>query len=78
MLVHCSDGWDRTAQVCALSSLLLDPYYRTLHGFMVGVCVLCACVCAVCVCVCSVCVCGVRFHSISDLTLILVFIFSAF
>ena len=35
MLVHCSDGWDRTAQTCALISLLIDPYYRTLHGFMV-------------------------------------------
>ncbi|KAG8233295.1 hypothetical protein J437_LFUL012230 [Ladona fulva] len=33
VLVHCSDGWDRTAQVCSLSSLLLDPYYRTIHGF---------------------------------------------
>uniref|UniRef100_A0A9R1SK56 Myotubularin related protein 6 n=2 Tax=Cyprinus carpio TaxID=7962 RepID=A0A9R1SK56_CYPCA len=35
VLVHCSDGWDRTAQVCALGSLLLDPYYRTIKGFMV-------------------------------------------
>lgn len=35
MLVHCSDGWDRTAQVCALGSLLMDPYYRTIKGFMV-------------------------------------------
>ena len=35
VLVHCSDGWDRTAQTCALISLLIDPYYRTLHGFMV-------------------------------------------
>ena len=35
VLVHCSDGWDRTAQTCALASLLIDPYYRTLHGFMV-------------------------------------------
>ena len=35
VLVHCSDGWDRTAQSCALTSLLIDPYYRTLHGFMV-------------------------------------------
>ncbi|MBN3281092.1 MTMR8 protein, partial [Polyodon spathula] len=36
VLVHCSDGWDRTAQVCSLASLLLDPYYRTIKGFMVG------------------------------------------
>lgn len=35
VLVHCSDGWDRTAQVCSLGSLLLDPYYRTLRGFLV-------------------------------------------
>ena len=35
VLVHCSDGWDRTSQTCALACLLLDPYYRTLHGFMV-------------------------------------------
>ncbi|XP_063807756.1 myotubularin-related protein 6 isoform X2 [Pseudophryne corroboree] len=35
VLVHCSDGWDRTSQVCALGSLLLDPFYRTIKGFMV-------------------------------------------
>ncbi|XP_074848949.1 phosphatidylinositol-3-phosphate phosphatase MTMR7 isoform X2 [Carettochelys insculpta] len=35
VLVHCSDGWDRTAQVCSVASLLLDPFYRTLKGFMV-------------------------------------------
>ncbi|XP_007174084.1 myotubularin-related protein 7 isoform X2 [Balaenoptera acutorostrata] len=35
VLVHCSDGWDRTAQVCSVASLLLDPHYRTLKGFMV-------------------------------------------
>lgn len=33
VLVHCSDGWDRTAQTCSLSSLILDPYYRTIQGF---------------------------------------------
>ncbi|XP_065576033.1 myotubularin-related protein 8-like isoform X3 [Artemia franciscana] len=33
VLVHCSDGWDRTAQVCAIAALLLDPFYRTIHGF---------------------------------------------
>ncbi|KAG6934389.1 myotubularin related protein 8 [Chelydra serpentina] len=35
VLVHCSDGWDRTAQVCSLASLLLDPFYRTFKGLMV-------------------------------------------
>ncbi|KAI3730215.1 hypothetical protein L1987_61384 [Smallanthus sonchifolius] len=33
VLVHCSDGWDRTSQLVALASLLLDPYYRTIKGF---------------------------------------------
>ena len=33
VLVHCSDGWDRTPQICALTELLLDPTYRTLAGF---------------------------------------------
>ncbi len=32
-VVHCSDGWDRTTQLCALSELLLDPYFRTMKGF---------------------------------------------
>ncbi|MBN3319777.1 MTMR8 protein, partial [Atractosteus spatula] len=35
VLVHCSDGWDRTAQVCSLAGILLDPYYRTIKGLMV-------------------------------------------
>ncbi|XP_069070705.1 myotubularin-related protein 3 isoform X3 [Pleurodeles waltl] len=35
VLVHCSDGWDRTPQITALSKLLLDPYYRTIEGFQV-------------------------------------------
>ena len=33
MLVHCSDGWDRTPQIVALAKILLDPYYRTLEVF---------------------------------------------
>lgn len=37
VLVHCSDGWDRTAQVCSVASVLLDPYYRTLRGLMVRI-----------------------------------------
>eukprot|EP00045_Choanoeca_perplexa_P012312 m.133819 g.133819 ORF g.133819 m.133819 type:complete len:584 (+) comp15960_c0_seq1:89-1840(+) len=35
VLVHCSDGWDRTAQTCSLAGLMLDPYYRTTHGYCV-------------------------------------------
>ncbi|CAM9830881.1 unnamed protein product, partial [Ectocarpus sp. 4 AP-2014] len=35
VLVHCSDGWDRTSQLTALAQLLLDPYYRTIDGFQV-------------------------------------------
>ncbi|GMF09513.1 unnamed protein product [Phytophthora lilii] len=35
VLTHCSDGWDRTAQMVALAELMLDPYYRTLRGFQV-------------------------------------------
>ncbi|KAM7267208.1 hypothetical protein ACFE04_009374 [Oxalis oulophora] len=33
VLVHCSDGWDRTTQLVSLANLLLDPYYRTFDGF---------------------------------------------
>ena len=33
VMVHCSDGWDRTSQTCALAALALDGYYRTIHGF---------------------------------------------
>lgn len=35
VLVHCSDGWDRTTQIIALAELLLDPYYRTVEGFQI-------------------------------------------
>lgn len=35
VLIHCSDGWDRTSQLSAISQICLDPYYRTLEGFMV-------------------------------------------
>lgn len=35
VLVHCGDGWDRTSQLCALSLLLIDPYFRTIDGFAV-------------------------------------------
>ena len=35
VLVHCSDGWDRTAQVTSMAQLLMDPYFRTLEGLAV-------------------------------------------
>eukprot|EP01079_Euglenida_sp_SAG-EU17-18_P010150 gene10150-1833_t len=35
LLVHCTDGWDRTPQICTLVQLMLDPYYRTIEGFQV-------------------------------------------
>jgi hypothetical protein len=35
VLVHCSDGWDRTAQLTSLAQICLDPYYRTMRGFQV-------------------------------------------
>lgn len=33
VLVHCSDGWDRTTQIISLAKLMADPYYRTIEGF---------------------------------------------
>ena len=43
VVVHCSDGWDRTTQLVALAELMLDPYYRTievrkLKPFLWGIC----------------------------------------
>jgi len=35
VLVHCSDGWDRTSQVTALSQIIVDGYFRTIAGFQV-------------------------------------------
>lgn len=35
VLVHCSDGWDRTPQLTATACLIMDPYYRTIKGFQV-------------------------------------------
>ena len=32
LVVHCSDGWDRTSQTCSLAQLILDGYYRTIQG----------------------------------------------
>ncbi|KAK7037943.1 phosphoinositide 3-phosphatase [Favolaschia claudopus] len=35
VLIHCSDGWDRTSQLSALAQMCLDPYYRTIRGFAI-------------------------------------------
>ncbi|XP_067280485.1 myotubularin-related protein 1b isoform X2 [Pseudorasbora parva] len=35
VVVHCSDGWDRTAQLTSLAMLMLDAHYRSLKGFQV-------------------------------------------
>ncbi|XP_065843912.1 myotubularin-related protein 2-like [Oscarella lobularis] len=35
VVIHCSDGWDRTAQLSGLAMLLMDSYYRTIEGFEV-------------------------------------------
>ena len=35
VLCHCSDGWDRTSQLCCLVQLCLDSYYRTMKGFII-------------------------------------------
>lgn len=33
VVLHCSDGWDRTAQLSSLAMMLLNPFFRTLRGF---------------------------------------------
>ena len=33
VMVHCSDGWDRTTQLACLTQIILDPYFRTIEGF---------------------------------------------
>lgn len=35
IIVHCTDGWDRTSQICSLAQIVLDPYFRTFEGFAV-------------------------------------------
>ncbi|CAE7411781.1 MTMR2, partial [Symbiodinium sp. KB8] len=34
VVIHCSDGWDRTAQVSSVAMLCMDPYYRTVRGLL--------------------------------------------
>ncbi|CAG8670969.1 20310_t:CDS:10 [Dentiscutata erythropus] len=35
VLVHCTDGWDRTTQLVSLSQIMVDPFYRTIKGLQV-------------------------------------------
>jgi len=35
VVVHCSDGWDRTPVLSALCQIMLDPFYRSIRGFEV-------------------------------------------
>ncbi|KAI5370808.1 Putative myotubularin-like phosphatase domain, protein-tyrosine phosphatase, active [Septoria linicola] len=35
VLLHCSDGWDRTSQVAAIAQVMLDPNYRSIAGFII-------------------------------------------
>jgi hypothetical protein len=32
-LIHCTDGWDRTAQITGLVQVTVDPACRTIRGF---------------------------------------------
>ncbi|KAK8840888.1 hypothetical protein M9Y10_027719 [Tritrichomonas musculus] len=34
VLIHCSNGLDRTSQICSLSQLMMDSKFRTLKGFI--------------------------------------------
>lgn len=33
--MHCSDGWDRTAQLSSLAQICLDPHARTIRGLAI-------------------------------------------
>ncbi|KAL4485828.1 hypothetical protein ABPG72_012368 [Tetrahymena utriculariae] len=35
VVIHCSDGWDRTSQLICLAQMCIDPYFRTIKGFEV-------------------------------------------
>lgn len=35
ILIHCSDGWDRTSQISSLIQICIDPFYRTIDGFII-------------------------------------------
>ena len=38
VLIHCSDGWDRTSQLSSLTQLMLDSHYRSFNGFETLIC----------------------------------------
>ena len=33
VVIHCSTGWDLTAQASSMAQILMDPYFRTYEGF---------------------------------------------
>ncbi|KAL7722046.1 Myotubularin [Entamoeba marina] len=35
VLIHCTDGWDRTSQCSSICQLMIDSYYRTIQGFII-------------------------------------------
>lgn len=35
VLLRCSNGFDQSAVISALSQIILNPYYRTYSGFLV-------------------------------------------
>ena len=35
VLLHCSDGWDRTAQAASLAQIMLDGFFRTIQGLCI-------------------------------------------
>ena len=38
VIVNCSDGWDRTPQVCSTTKIRLNPLFRTFKGFQTLIC----------------------------------------
>ena len=34
VFVHCTDGWDRTAQLASLARILIEKRFRTIDGFI--------------------------------------------
>jgi Myotubularin-like phosphatase domain len=38
VVVNCSDGWDRTPQICSTTKILLNPIHRTFIGLQTLIC----------------------------------------